>query len=523
MTEDSKKEIRIEDCLQGKAPKFPGKKSKDNKNGTELSKSEFIDVVIEDWIRHHFDNNREKYRNTQWAHKTNYLVQYLRPLGVARSEATKRLIKTETKLEEDIRNNEVSESQDLLSMDMDIETEKILGLPWDEMSRSKQEQEIVHWMTFSDVELFDSDKDVREEVKRSSRYKQREKAFFLAMSDSDLFERYFDKLSTFVKDCKEVRERYKRFTENYMDENFTLSSSQDILEKLSQTPSSVQHSDVYKERLRHLSFEERSQKLVMKNIKDTITALNKTPEGRKQAEIFIAGVSHPVYGDPGLGLSWSAKKRAKEMKQKLLREKEATLKLPEKKSREIFPKNVEEIARMHWIEITIPEPAKQTGKVVEEDGETVPTRYQDRTDRECYNSFSEDCADQVRSEMTKKSEELIRQLIGRPDTADKQRRMEYAQTLTDKFPGLVWYIKQRPKETKPLCDHTTGLCHLCEAAKKNFSFIVQAVKRNCSCGTTSCPNWYCACPFPEDGEAVAPCSCPPCECNSCSSCQVSQT
>ena len=48
--------IRREDCPPGKAPFFPGQKNKNNKNGTELRKSEFVNKVIEDWIRHFKDN-----------------------------------------------------------------------------------------------------------------------------------------------------------------------------------------------------------------------------------------------------------------------------------------------------------------------------------------------------------------------------------------------------------------------------------------------------------------------------------
>ena len=46
----------------------------------------------------------------------------------------------------------------------------------------------------------------------------------------------------------------------------------------------------------------------MKNIKNTLTELRKTPEGRKQAKLIIAAVSHPVFGDPGLDLDERTRK-----------------------------------------------------------------------------------------------------------------------------------------------------------------------------------------------------------------------
>ena len=200
--------------------------------------------------------------------------------------------------------------------------------------------------------------------------------------------------------------------------------------------------------------------------------------------------------------------------------KTSILKVSEKEKRQIYPKSVEAIAKDHWLETTIPEPAKHSGKAVEENGETQPTRYQDKTDKECYLDFKEECEGKVKIEMKKVAAKMKEKLALRPDTPDRKRRVDYAESLSDKFPGQAWYIEQRPKETKPLCNHTTGLCHLCEAAKENFTNIVNAVKRRCRCGSHSCPNFACACPIPDDDEEEAICSCPPCECELCRNCQV---
>ena len=55
--------IRIDDCPPGKAPVYPGKKNKNNKNGSDLSSSEWVDKVIGDWVTHFKDN--EKYEETR--------------------------------------------------------------------------------------------------------------------------------------------------------------------------------------------------------------------------------------------------------------------------------------------------------------------------------------------------------------------------------------------------------------------------------------------------------------------------
>ena len=46
-----KKEIiNREDCPPAEAPFFPGQRTKNNKNGTTLSKIQFVNKVIEDWV-----------------------------------------------------------------------------------------------------------------------------------------------------------------------------------------------------------------------------------------------------------------------------------------------------------------------------------------------------------------------------------------------------------------------------------------------------------------------------------------
>ena len=99
-----------------------------------------------------------------------------------------------------------------------------------------------------------------------------------------------------------------------MADNFAESSSQEILEKLSETPMCIQNSEMFKNRLCQLSFEQRSQRLLLNNINDTLTELQKTAEGKEQGKIIVAAVSHPVYGDPGLDLSKNRSCNAKKSK-----------------------------------------------------------------------------------------------------------------------------------------------------------------------------------------------------------------
>ena len=43
-----------------------------------------------------------------------------------------------------------------------------------------------------------------------------------------------------------------------------------------------------------------------------------------------------------------------------------------------------------------------------------------------------------------------------PDSLEKQKRLAYVDKLTDRFPCLSWYVRQKPAEVRPMSDHTTG-------------------------------------------------------------------
>ena len=65
---------------------------------------------------------------------------------------------------------------------------------------------------------------------------------------------------------------------------------------------------------------------MIENMKETLTELKNNPEGRKQAILFTAGVSHEVFGAPGLDLMTSTRAKARKIKENMLKGKSTTLK-----------------------------------------------------------------------------------------------------------------------------------------------------------------------------------------------------
>ena len=123
--------------------------------------------------------------------------------------------------------------------------------------------------------------------------------------------------------------------------------------------------------------------------------------------------------------------------------------------------------------------------------------------------------------MRKYSIEETIKIQARPDSADKTKRLSYYASLHGKFPSIDWYLSLKPKEVKPMHDHTTALCKECESTLLNYDTLVKAVKAQCKCLSSQCPNWICMCSDDKDDDEDDPsrCTCE-CHCDDCNKCKV---
>ena len=81
------------------------------------------------------------------------------------------------------------------------------------------------------------------------------------------------------------------------------------------------------------------------------------------------------------------------------------------------------------------------------------------TNEEAYQSFKENCTEQVRALMEEHSKNILEKVLKRPESADKEYRIQLARDrMPDRFPGVSWFLEQRPPEVKACNDHATGLC-----------------------------------------------------------------
>ena len=505
------------DCPPNIASGYPGKWSRNNRSGSQLSKSEYTEKLVKDWIDHF--KSSDNYQNSPLSKKALYLTRHLVALKVTYKVALKLLVDLESK------QSSVVSSDNVKAENSEDEVEDMEGTTdIDHRAPENNNVESVDMDEIDEIEdMFCEDSDTKESAIRNDL--EFEIETFLSKSNKELFEEGLE-VPKHVQKSRRYIAREKEYTENFVDENMAGLSSQDILEQFSQNPPAVQESSAMKSRLKHLAKEDKANRTALKAIRDTIAHLERTPgrEAKDQVKILAASVTHHKWGMPGLpGVGKRGCKEAKQMKMDFLKGKTAILTPPVKTKKKIYPMKVEELAVDHWRENTTVEPALHNRKTVSDETETIPTRYQSLTDKEQYCQFKEDCSERIAEILRLYALENIEKLHKRRESADRERRLAYFATLHKQCPSYEWYIELKPAEVKPMHDHTTALCKTCEAALLNYVTVVKTIKSQCKCTTNHCPNWICMCQPSSDDEvgpnSTSACSCK-CSCEDCTKCKV---
>ena len=252
------------------------------------------------WVKHFSDN--PKYESTSIANKVIYLMQYLAPLKVKYKVARALLVQVENEVDKELEQGEENVrvdiegaeeedvnargndgrddddgSQDDLSdveeMDIGEESERASD---DEMAEDPIEEEI---------EVQESDQEKEGRLQREF-----EIGRYLDKTDKELFESNLV-VPNCVKRSVKYQLREKNFITAYLEQE-DFQDSQEVLEALSQASEVVE--DALKEKLSHLTNQEKATRLLTKSISDTIQRLKETPgkEARQQLQIILAATSH---------------------------------------------------------------------------------------------------------------------------------------------------------------------------------------------------------------------------------------
>ena len=382
------------------------------------------------------------------------------------------------------------------------------------------EEEVLEIENTGSQDLFDSDnEDERQKEWEKNETIQRK----LQRTDKDLVESEAE-LPECVKRCHRYKERKEQYIQDIINSKFELSSSQDILQQMSQLPSYVQDHKLLQEKLKHLTKQEKSDRRCMKSLRETLAKLR---EDSSQASwgarvLLIAGVYDHRYGCPDLGETRNAIAAAKKLKNGFLQGDNMTMKLS-KKEKPQFPKEVFDVAHNSWLlRSTKPDPGKHARpKTTLKDGsESVPSIWQVVSDDEAYAQFKENDKEIVTEIMKKHCDKIRAKYQGKRDSTEKKKILESLDRKEKKFPGRTWFLQRKPPQTKQLDDFATALCKECNEAQLNYETIIKYCKKFCQCKTAICPNYICGNCDEEENED---CECQgPCQCDDCQSCQVNK-
>ena len=467
-----------------KAPKYPGRWSRNNKSGLAISREEYLQQKTDEWFEYVKEN--PAYRLTAMAHKALSLYSHLR-LSFSKRKRSKvdqdecrmflenteaRKMNKEEALEDRITEPENRGEQMAVvhrdeEDDLDIAVAGCSGVvPRNIMSESEDDDE--NWTPRKDrkdrgtkeqmmnefvqkptKELFKDDKETEEFQFESHAFKKKKEDYYgdfcAQKTDMELFGPESN-ISLSVKNSKAYKKRSNQFAKLYLD-----------------SKKHIQQSKYVKESLKDITMKERSEMTVIDSVRETLDKLrlNNNRASREQQLVIAAAVTSLEYGVPELGLNRKEEKLVMGMKKKLMQGEDKVLMKPENTIREVFPKGVKEVAVQYWESITTTEPAKhrRVTKAVKDGDETLPTRYQTMTDKEAYQSFYENCTDDIKVLMAEHGRAMEILFSKRPESADKQVMIQLArERVPGKFPSLSWFISQRPREIKPMDDHCTGLC-----------------------------------------------------------------
>ena len=510
---EPQKFISVSDCSIASPAQFPGKHSRNNKNGTLMTKDDWKEQEAKRWFH---DQQSDKYDRTPFNRRANLLYHWFnKSFKMSQIEVNELLLKIESEATDQ---SDESDSEDLnFEAAEDDNEDDLMDIDLDNPSNSPDMFEM------SDIEDQVDDSQTGEKT-RVQKDVEKEKTIqsILKLSDKELVES--ESLPEFVLKDSRYLGRKNSFIKNLIDDMFDpeTASSQDILNQMTQLPSYVRDHKLLKDKIDHLSKAEKSTKRIVKNLRETLCELRKDSARKafEQRVTIVAAATDHRYGIPDLGETQHVNQSARKLKLDFMSGKKTNLEPKKSKQPERYPAEVFKLAQESWINrSTKPDPAKHANpKRAKKDGqETVVTLRQVVTDDEAYIQFKESDTEKVREAICKKNEEVKIKYQGRPDSDNKRKILETLARREDIFPSKTWFLSRKPPETKMLDDHTTALCKDCVSAQLNYEAIYKARKRFCKCRTKRCASWVCLC----DVEDIDQCECKhPCDCDNCMSCQV---
>ena len=398
------------DCDLSPPKKWPGKYNKNNKDGTNMTKNEWINNEAKVWFNHM--KNHEKFDVSYFGVKVDCLLGWLKkgfPKFTTRE--TKAIL---YELEET-----ADDSQDYIPMPDQSSQE-------DSVNVSDEPMETDFGEFPNTPDMFDSD-DMEEETSLTRTVRERLIKEYGDKIDKDMIERE-ESLPDFVRNSRIYKQRKNEYIEVFVDQLFERYTSQDIANSISQLPDFIQHHVKVQDKLNKRSKVELSNWRVLKNIKETCKELQKdtSVEAYEQRVMLVASVTCPRYGVPDVDETRRVIEEAKKLKKSYFGGEQSTLKVDGRKKREVLPQKVKDFAAESWeTDATIPEPAQHArpASAVSDGSEKVPARLQVLTNDEAYEIFKDKYEEKIREAMKEHCEKIRSKYERIPESLNKENKL----------------------------------------------------------------------------------------------------
>ena len=279
--------------------KYPGKVSRNNKNGTLLNRDQWKRQEASKWVDAMKDNDR--YDDTPNYQKAWLLQTWLQKTFPNISIKDSKTMLYDCEEERDKAEDEVTEISEV----EDTEEECPSG----------EEHLIPDYPDSPD--MFNNSSEEEMEVDNNLSRTEKERiikakidSISIAMLENE------ENLPEFIKSSRCFKKKKEEFLDNYVDELFNMSSSQDIAVSFSQLPTFVREHQTVKSKLSQRKKEQLSTWRLQKNLNNTLKELQKdsSQEAYDERVMILAAAICPRYGVPQLDETRYVIEAAKKLK-----------------------------------------------------------------------------------------------------------------------------------------------------------------------------------------------------------------
>ena len=237
--------------------------------GVLETRDEWRTLQSKAWVQHYMGS--DKYLQTKQYNRVHSLRKFLSPLKVTLGQTKLLLKEAEHAIFGDIEENAITEQEAGVGNEVEQEFR---------ICEAEVDEEVA-----GDIELQEGGSEIlKVKISRDKRWLDINKC--LKKSDYELFVKCIE-VSDDVRSSKQFKIRQKNFTELYLAEK----SPTELLDNYVDIPPVVLDSKQFKKKVSKVPNEERSRRLVLNNLSETVITLKKSPSKKNREIVKIVAAA----------------------------------------------------------------------------------------------------------------------------------------------------------------------------------------------------------------------------------------